>query len=436
MTDPLHPQDPTSAENLRDARLAHALQHMPDAHMQPSAQTRHAVLQEAMRAAGAAVSPPPTAPTPSPSEKGRWWHAWLGQPDGRVPWSAALASLAIVGFITVLWHGKDVPDAAPERAPESSTEARRKAGADASTDTANVPSAKSVADTALARSVAPSKERAAMSSAAMPERKVAASPPIAPLTLPPPPSAAAPAATTAAAKQAAPAEALADAAAPATTSANTVAPAPALVAAANTDSRADSVSKAKSVELAKVARPQAREAAALGESAGTSPVASAVTNAAPATTQSYASPSQRSVAASSERSEATAIAKLSASPTVTIAQSNVKRSVPLDKAQALLSLLRGLTYGPPSASPERLGSDADRADLVVEIAGQERWVIAPGTVHYQSLNARARGALESAKAGAGAGAGVGPGNGVLSSAITPAQYAELRRLTVELKNPP
>jgi len=318
MTNPSHPQSPTPSESLRDARLAQALQHMPDAHMQPSAQTRHAVLQEALRAA---MNATPAAPTSPPAAKNRWWHAWLGQPGQRVPWNAALASIAVVGFVTVLWHGKDVPDAAPER----SAEARRKAEADVSTDTAIVPNAKVAADTALARSTGPSKERAA----------------------------------------------------PATASANMASPAPA-----------------------------------------------------PATPQSYSSPSQRSVAGGSERSEATAIAKLSAGPTVTIAQSDVTHSVPPEKAQALLNFLRGLTYGPESVLPKRVESDASFADLVVELAGQERWVIASDKVLYQPLTTRVKGAIASAKAGAGAGAGAS--DGVLSSDITPAQYAAVRRLATEL----
>lgn len=384
MTTPSHPQGPTPPENLRDARLAHALQHMPDAHMQPSPQTRSAVLQEALRAASAAINTAPTPLRSPPAVTNPWWHGWLGQPGHRVPWSAAFASLAVVGFITVLWHGKDVPDAAPERALESGTVAQRKIEADASTDTANVPNA------------------------SMAGRKVAASPPpIAPLTLPPPPSAAV--AATTAAKQAAPAEALADAAAPATTTANTAAPAPASAAEANTDSRADSVSKAKSAELSKVARPQAREVVALGESAGARAVASAAPPAPPSAPALAAAP---------------AMTQSYASPTVTIAQSNVKRSVPLEQAQALLSLLRGLTYGTTSAWPKRLESDANRTDWVVEISGQERWMIAPGNVRYQPLSARAKGALAVT------------GDGVLTSDITSAQYAQLQRLVAELKVQP
>lgn len=277
MTRPSHPQSPSSAENLRDARLAHALQHMPDAHMQPTAQTRHAVLQEALRVAN----------TPSPTEKRRWWHAWLGQPGQRVPWSAALASLAIVGFITVLWYGQDVPDAA----------------------------------------------------------------------LPSAPAAPAP--------QASPAVAQADA--------ETVFPA------------TGSASKTKPAELAKDARPQAREAEALG----------AIERAAP-----RPAPAMAAAPASDK-------ALVDVSPILTITLGDVTRSVAPEKAQALLNLLRGLPY---AAVPDVTHREASNADLVVEIAGQERWVIAPDAVRYLPLTARAKGG---------------------SSDITPAQYADLRRLAME-----
>ena len=273
MTTPIHPESTaasSAAENLRDARLAQALQHMPDAHMQPSAQTRHAVLQEALRAAGV-----------KGHKKSRWWHAWLGQPGQRVPWSAALASLAVVGFITVLWYGQDVPDAAPER-------------------------------------------------------KVASVPSPQPLS-----------------------------------------PAPASPAVANADKRKDSISTAKVAELAEVARPQAREAVALG------------------------------AAGSLDRSEAKALAQLNTRPVVTMTQGSVTRSVSPGAVTTLLNVLRGLTYGPvPDLTPR----EASNADLVVEIAGQERWVIAPDAVHYQSLAA--------------------PGK-TATSDITPAQYADLRRLAME-----
>lgn len=116
MTNPTKPIGATPndkhTDTLRDARLAKALLHMPDAHMQPSAQTRSAVLQEAMRAVGSTT---PAQPAQPPAVQRRWWLAWLGQPGHRVPWAAAVASVAVFGFITVMWYGQDVPDAAPER---------------------------------------------------------------------------------------------------------------------------------------------------------------------------------------------------------------------------------------------------------------------------------------------------------------------------------
>lgn len=112
-----HPQNADHAAPngaLRDARLAQALKHMPDAHMQPSSQIRHAVLQAALRVASASSV---NTPNPTPPTTRRWRNAWLGQPDRRVPWSAALASVALMGFITVLWYGQEVPPATSDSSP-------------------------------------------------------------------------------------------------------------------------------------------------------------------------------------------------------------------------------------------------------------------------------------------------------------------------------
>jgi len=101
--------------NLRDARLAQALQHMPDAHMQPSAEARKAVLQHAQAAVdGQSTSAPPAAH--------RWWQRLLGAPGGKrtsnaawsSAWGGALASVLVASFITLMWYDQPVPDANPD----------------------------------------------------------------------------------------------------------------------------------------------------------------------------------------------------------------------------------------------------------------------------------------------------------------------------------
>ena len=95
----------TDKDALRDARLAQALRHMPDAHMQPNAQARLAVLKHAQQAlTGGANTAPPAAR--------RWW-----QSTSPSAWGGALASVLVASFITLMWYGQPVPDANPEGLP-------------------------------------------------------------------------------------------------------------------------------------------------------------------------------------------------------------------------------------------------------------------------------------------------------------------------------
>ena len=102
----------SSPDNLRDARLTKALQHMPDAHMQASSQARLAVLRAAHKAVGKAKTYAPS--TASDASGSRWWHKILGRPQNRMPWNAAFATVLVASFVTVLWQGKEVPDAKPD----------------------------------------------------------------------------------------------------------------------------------------------------------------------------------------------------------------------------------------------------------------------------------------------------------------------------------
>lgn len=96
---------------LRDARLARALEHAPDTlePTQPAAGTRDAILRAAHKAMG--------APQAQPAPPVRGWRAMVvGVWDrlmgtGRMPWNAALATVLLAGFITLLWRDEPVPPA-------------------------------------------------------------------------------------------------------------------------------------------------------------------------------------------------------------------------------------------------------------------------------------------------------------------------------------
>ncbi len=357
MTD--QPKHPVAGDADRDgvahdARLAQALRHMPDAHMQPRAQTRQAVLQAALQAAKATQS----EPTPAPMSQGRWWHRWVGQPGEAhhgIPWSAALVSVLVVGFVAVLWQGQEVLDAEPDHAlsPRSAAEQSKTAAkpmvqaptpapgaADAPKDNAEKKS-----DAVLARSsalrqkaetpaAAPLANTATLPNAATaavpkpePERKLAASP------------AAAPVATTGGARADAP----------------------------ESDLYLERRSKSMQAEVAPRDRSQAREARS----------------------------------------------------TLRLTLGDVRHSVQPAQAQKLINLLRDLPYGPASAPLQSVDVQGDRIQL--EWEGQEIWVITPGYATHRLV-----------ESGAGGGSGADPGTAAWVSTITPAQYAALRSLVLEL----
>jgi hypothetical protein len=432
MTDPTKLMGPnhTPADTLRDARLAKALQHMPDAHMQPSAQTRSAVLQEAMRAVGGATHAQPVQP---PTSQRRWWHAWLGQPGQRVPWGAAVASVAIFGFITVMWYGQEVPDAAPERSPVAvhKDAAKAEVAAEAAIEVAGKPSAKKVAEPSAQLAT-----NAAAPSAVIPEHTLAK---VAPSAAPQPaPQAVAPPAAPVASPVAdAVAEAAAPVAAPvapvAARSAPVASVAQAAPVAANAaiasdapaaQARLERRSKAMQAEVAAVDRSQARETAA--------PTAAAGPGAAP----SAPPPPAAAIAA------APAKARADAGPTWTLTMGDLRRSIRPEQAQKLLAHLRGLSYGPVMAASQLANKPGDGIRL--EYAGQESWVITPGYVtHYLAGGGSGAGAQAGAAADAQSSAEMRAETGArdaasvqsdtpLRSAITPAQYAALRRLAMEL----
>ena len=224
---------PDNDAPLRDARLARALEHAPDTlePAQPAAAMRDAIL----RAAHAAVETPQTHPAAPP---GRGWRAGVASVwnrlmgTGRMPWNAALATVLLAGFITLLWRDEPVPSAqtdppiaaSPPRADQPTQVAAESArSADSAGPAADSTAKQKTQEPSANRDVAP---------AAKPERARRSQEGSAPLIMEMPPVATAPpmaAAPPAPAAPAAPAPALpaaemAQAAPPAQASAPSIAP--------------------------------------------------------------------------------------------------------------------------------------------------------------------------------------------------------------------
>ena len=215
---------PDHAAPLRDARLARALEHAPDTLQpaQPAAAMRDAIL----RAAHAAVETPQTHPVAPP---GRGWRAGVAgvwgrlMGTGRMPWNAALATVLLAGFITLLWRDEPVPSAqtdppiaaSPPRADQQNEAAAESAR---SADSAGL-----AADSAAKQKTQePSANRANrdVAPAAKPERTRRSQEGSAPPVMEMPPVATAPAAPA----PASPAAEMAQAAPPAQASAPSIAP--------------------------------------------------------------------------------------------------------------------------------------------------------------------------------------------------------------------
>ena len=89
---------------LRDARLKKALDFAPDAQDLPASRTRQAINERAHQA---------IAPEPKPA----WWRRlWSGAGTPSAPWNAAFATLALATLVTVMWQGREIPDAKPDSA--------------------------------------------------------------------------------------------------------------------------------------------------------------------------------------------------------------------------------------------------------------------------------------------------------------------------------
>ncbi|MDA7416849.1 hypothetical protein PGB34_10775 [Xenophilus arseniciresistens] len=104
-------QAPNAHDDLApDARWQRMLDHAPDAQVQPSAATRAAILEAAHRAVQAPAAKPVAGGTSF------FLLRWLDRllPRASAPWSAALATVVMAFFITLIWQGEPVPQAQPD----------------------------------------------------------------------------------------------------------------------------------------------------------------------------------------------------------------------------------------------------------------------------------------------------------------------------------
>ena len=215
---------PDNDAPLRDARLARALEHAPDTLQpaQPAAAMRDAIL----RAAHAAVETPQTHPVAPP---GRGWRAGVAgvwghlMGTGRMPWNAALATVLLASFITLLWRDEPVPSAQTDP-PIAASPPRADQQKEATAESArSADSAGLAADSAAKQKTQePSANRANrdVAPAAKPERTRRSQEGSAPPVMEMPPVATAPAAPA----PASPAAEMAQAAPPAQASAPSIAP--------------------------------------------------------------------------------------------------------------------------------------------------------------------------------------------------------------------
>ncbi len=324
-------------ENWRDARLAQALRHMPDADLQPGARTRHAVLQRAQNVMAAT------------STKGgainalrRWLRDRWGQTASGARLSLVLASLAVFGCMVLLWQAQMAEMGAVDDVGRGRDPGRSAATHEAVETTV-------VADASPPHAPAPESARA---------------------------SAAPPAAASVLAQSKARARAVVPAAPPAVAVAPSQQASPAAVA--------NPVVEAVAVEME-------MEVASADAATGANAVA----------------PAARAMAEAKLQQRAR-VADGAVPQIVRILAGKRQGRLSLEQSSELLAQLRALRYG--TAPGLAAGVGMAQEGMVVEMEGQERWVIAPDYVEHHSR------VVKDADAGMG------------RSAITPEQYAQFVRL--------
>lgn len=344
-----HADDVDSPEYWRDARLAQALRHMPDAKAQPAARTRHAVLQHAREALAG-----------TPKKRGaadalhRWLRGWWGSTASGARWSLALASLAVFGFMALLWQAQMVEMG--ERGERGGVE-----------------------------DVGHTREKAA-------ETAVVADGTPVPTPAPAPESTRAPAAPAAASVLAQSKTARARVVVPVTP------PAPAMPPVQQTSP----TTVAKLEEMVSADTKASANAVAPPPPALAAPVPSVAAALPAAPAMAEAKLQQRS-----------RVAERATPLVVHILVGKRQGRIDLEQAGELLGQLRALRYGTASGELAAgvAGAVAQEVELVVvEMEGQERWVIAPDYVEHHPRVAKDTDA------------------GMDRSVITPAQYAQFQRL--------
>ena len=399
-------------ETLRDARLAQALKHMPDAHMQPDSQARSAVLQAALKALESAPATPKQANNavdtqPQADRAPGWrkaWHWLLGQPGQRMPLSGALASLLIASFVTVMWLGQEVPDANPESVPVAE---------------ANYGGKTEKAAQAENSSASPSPSNTTAQQATEPPQ--ASAPPAARAVLTPAP-APAPAPSPTAAPAAPPAQGLAQppvavaapkAVARLQSAANLPAPPPPAPAKESTaersDARPQSVQMTQMAPMADAAKPAAKMVApapaapAVAATAAPPPVLAPAP--APAVAAAPAAPPPLAESAARARRDA------ATNPGLQVVLDGQRRTLTAAESASLLATLRALPWQVESsragAAIGHSGQSADSAaaPFTVQTPDGERWDISASSVRTSTAGGLTR-----------------------TSPLTPAQWLQLRAL--------
>ena len=401
-------------DTLRDARLAHALKHMPDAHMQPDPQARSAVLQAALKAledgpatpkqANSAVDTQPQADRAPGWRKA--WHWLLGQPGQRMPLSGALASLLIASFGTVMWLGQDLPDANPESVPVAEANYGGKTEKAAQAENATASPSNTTAQQAVEppQASAPPAARAVLTPA--PAAAPAPSPTAAP-AVPPAQGLAPPPVAVAAPKVVAGIQSAANLPAPPPPP-----PAPAKESTAErSDARPQSAQMTQMAPMADAAKPAAKMVApapaapAVAATAAPSPVLAPAP--APAVAAAPAAPSPLAESAARARRDA------AASPGLQVVLDGQRRTLTAAQSASLLATLRALPWqvessraGVAIGHSGHSGQSADgAAPFTVQTPDGERWDINTSSVRTSTAGGLTR-----------------------TSPLTPAQWLQLRAL--------
>ena len=168
--------------DLRDARFQRALEEAPDAGLRPDRRVRENILE----AARAAVSHEKPA-----SHWKKWWN-FTGSPSP--VWNAAFAGVALATLVTLLWHDREIPDAAVT-SPRADKQATAPVAARPAVVAQQAPAAlpaPAPTQTATVKDAAPAKKMKVTPSIEAPAKAQAAAP--APAVPPAPPAPAAPAA--------------------------------------------------------------------------------------------------------------------------------------------------------------------------------------------------------------------------------------------------